>query len=68
MTNVSEGYFLNNSAFQGGAIYADDSSTTHLATEYNHTLAQQLFGSSCSITFGNENGFRGGGMKVGGSI
>ena len=51
---MTAGYFLNNRAlYQGGAIFADTSSTSHLAVEYNHTLAQGLFG-QCFILFGNE--------------
>ena len=59
MTDVTAGYFLNNRAlFQGGAIYADISSTTHLAIEFNHTVAQGIFG-GCYLLFGNERRFIG---------
>ena len=54
MSGVTQGSFLENkAAFAGGAIYADGASTTHLASEYNHTQAQNLFG-NCFVTFGNE--------------
>lgn len=55
MSEVTAGYFLNNQAlFTGGAIYADISSTTHLASEFNHTVAQKIFG-GCYLLFGNEH-------------
>lgn len=45
------GMFLSNYAtFSGGAIYADESSTTVTAIEYNHTLASNVLG-SCFIQF-----------------
>ena len=54
MSGVTQGSFLDNKAsFAGGAIYADSASTAHLASEYNHTQAQNLFG-NCFVTFGNE--------------
>lgn len=54
MSAVTTGLFGHNKAiFAGGAIYADSPSTTELAVEYNHTLAQGLFG-TCFIMFGNE--------------
>ena len=54
MSGVTQGSFLDNkAAFAGGAIYADSASTAHLASEYNHTQAQSLFG-NCFVTFGNE--------------
>ena len=54
MSGVSRGRFLDNkAAFAGGAIYADSASTAHLASEYNHTQAQNIFG-NCFVTFGNE--------------
>ena len=54
MSGVIQGRFLDNKAgFAGGAIYADSASTAHLGSEYNHTLAQNVFG-DCFVTFGNE--------------
>ena len=54
MTEVTMGLFAHNKAiFAGGAIYADSPSTTQLAVEYNHTLAQGQFG-TCFVMFGNE--------------
>lgn len=54
MSGVVRGHFLHNkAAFAGGAVYADSPSTARLASENNHTLAQNIFG-SCFITFGNE--------------
>ena len=54
MSSVIQGSFLDNkAAYAGGAIYADSASTAHLASEYNHTQAQSVFG-SCFVTFGNE--------------
>ena len=54
MSGVTQGRFLNNkAAFAGGAIYADSASTSHLASEYNHTVAGNIFG-NCFLTFGNE--------------
>ncbi len=51
---MTSGVFAHNKAvFAGGAIYADRASTARLAVEYNHTLAQGLFG-ACFIMFGNE--------------
>ena len=43
----------NRATFSGGAIYADESSTSITADEYNHTLAQNRFG-LCFAVFGNE--------------
>ena len=54
MSGVTQGQFLyNKAAYAGGAIYADSVSTAHLASEYNHTQAQNIFG-NCFVTFGNE--------------
>ncbi len=51
---MTRGLFVENSAtFAGGAVFADAASTSKLAIEYNHTLAQSLFG-SCFLMFGNE--------------
>ena len=55
MTEVDNGLFAHNKAtFAGGAIYADSASTTQLASEYNHTLAQSANLVACFIQFGNE--------------
>ena len=54
MTGVVSAVFAyNNATFSGGAIYADESSTSITADEYNHTLAQNRFG-LCFALFGNE--------------
>ena len=54
MSEVTSANFARNKAtFAGGAIFADDASTTISSNEYNHTLAQGLFG-RCFLIFGNE--------------
>lgn len=51
---MTSGVFAYNKAvFAGGAVFADSASTSKLAVEYNHTLAQGIFG-SCFMMFGNE--------------
>ena len=46
--------FCNNTAvIGGGAIFGDQSSTAVTANEYNHSVAENRFG-SCFMTFGNE--------------
>ena len=51
---MSKGLFSHNKAvFAGGAVFADSASTSKLAVEYNHTLAQGVFG-TCFMMFGNE--------------
>ena len=53
-TAVVEAHFIENSAeFKGGAIYADEESTSLSANEYVHLFAQLLPG-NCFILFGNE--------------
>ena len=58
MSGVDSATFAyNNATFGGGAIYADESSTSITADEYNHTLAQSRFG-FCFALFGNEFSFQ----------
>ena len=53
-TAVVEAHFINNSAeYKGGAIYADQESTSLSANEYDHLFAQLLVG-NCFMLFGNE--------------
>ena len=53
-TAVVEARFIENSAeYKGGAIYADEESTSLNANEYAHLFAQLLPG-NCFILFGNE--------------
>lgn len=44
---------FNNATLSGGAIYADESSSSFSRNEYNHTRAQNRFG-FCFATLGNE--------------
>ena len=54
MSEVTFANFTGNKAiFTGGAIFADDASTTLLAGEFNHSVAQARF-RSCFLTFGEE--------------
>jgi len=46
-------FTLNKATFAGGAIFADDASSSISSNEYNHTLAQGRFG-QCFLVFGNE--------------
>lgn len=56
MSAVEKAIFLQNKAIaSGGAIYADDASTSLSAVEYNHTLAETRF-NLCFARFGNEPG------------
>ena len=56
MSEVKQANFTGNKAvFSGGAIYADDGSTSLSADEYNHTLAAFRF-NYCFARFGNEPG------------
>ena len=49
-----EANFIENSAgYKGGAIYADQESTSLSANEYAHLFAQLLPG-NCFMLFGNE--------------
>ena len=49
-----EAQFIENSAeYKGGAIYADEESTSLSANEYFHLFGQFLPG-NCFILFGNE--------------
>ena len=41
-------FTFNEARFSGGAIYADESSTTITAEQYNHTYAQVALG-NCFI-------------------
>ncbi len=51
MSDLSTGNFsFNEALFSGGALYADQSSTTITADQYNHTQAQVALG-SCFIQF-----------------
>ena len=54
-TAVSEAHFIDNSVdYKGGAISADQESTSLNANEYSHLFAQLLPG-NCFILFGNEH-------------
>ena len=54
-TAVVEARFIENSAgYKGGAIHADEQSTSLSANEYDHRFAQFLPG-NCFMLFGNEN-------------
>jgi len=53
-TAVVEARFIENLAeFKGGAIYADEESTSPSANEYTHLFAQYIHG-NCFMLFGNE--------------
>lgn len=55
-TAVIEAHFIENSAeYKGGAIDADQESTSLSANEYSHLFAQSLLG-NCFMLFGNEPG------------
>ena len=43
---------FNSARFSGGAVYADESSTTVTANEYNHTLSANVLG-ICFMEFQN---------------
>ena len=54
LSGVSNGYFRRNKAlFSGGAIFADDSSSSLVAIEYTHKVADNQVG-PCFLQFGNE--------------
>ena len=54
MSDVTSANFTRNKAtFAGGAIFADEASTTISSNEYTHALAQRRFG-RCFLMFGNE--------------
>ena len=54
LVRVKKAVFKGNRAVvSGGAIFADKSSTSFTANEYNHSLAENRFG-FCFATFGNE--------------
>lgn len=54
MSDVTSANFTRNKAtFAGGAIFADEASTTISSNEYTHALAQGRFG-RCFLMFGNE--------------
>lgn len=54
MSDVELAMFrFNNATLSGGAIYADESSSSLSQNEYNHTRAQNRFG-FCFAILGNE--------------
>ena len=56
MSGVELAVFQSNYAnLKGGAIHADESSSSFSQNEYNHTRAQNRFG-FCFATLGNERG------------
>ncbi len=56
MSEVENATFQSNKAISsGGAIFADDESTSINVDEYNHTLADTRF-NLCFARFGNEPG------------
>ena len=51
---MEHGYFAHNRAtFTGGAIYADDASSTDIYVEYVHRKAENI-PAGCFIRFGDE--------------
>ena len=53
-TGVSKAHFIENIAdYSGGAIFADEESSSLSANEYSHLFAQNSPG-NCFILFGNE--------------
>lgn len=53
-TAVVRAQFIENLAeYKGGAIFADEESTSLSANEYTHLFAQLIYG-DCFMLFGNE--------------